>query len=139
MRLDYNLSSNNRLFGQFNWSKAADQFYRVAIKSQLRGFYTPSTTTTPNFQFSYIHTFTPTVLNEFRAGYVGNDLSFQASLPGVPDIEVDDGSVGFGSYAGYPQTFHENIYNYVDLVSLSHGKHSLKGGVEIRRNMENSN
>src|SRR5207248_3231749 len=38
-----------------------------------------------------------------------------------------------------PQTFHENIYNYVDLVSLSHGKHRLKGGVEIRRNMENSN
>ena len=138
MRLDYNLSSNNRLFGQFNWSKAADQFYG-GNKTQLRGFYTPSITTTPNFQFSYIHTFTPTLLNEFRAGYVGNDLSFQASLPGVPDIEVDDGSVGFGSYAGYPQTFHENIYNYVDLVSLSHGKHSLKGGVEIRRNMENSN
>ena len=74
-----------------------------------------------------------------RAGYVRKQRLIQASLPGVPDIEVDDGSVGFGSYAGYPQTFHENIYNYVDLVSLSHGKHSLKGGVEIRRNMENSN
>ena len=83
IRLDYNLSSNDRLFGQFNWSKAADQFYS-GNPTQLRGFYTPSTTTTPNFQFSYIHTFTPTLLNEFRAGYAGNDLSVQASLPGVP-------------------------------------------------------
>ena len=138
LRLDYNLSSNDRLFGQFNWSKAADQFYS-RNPTQLRGFYTPSTTTTPNFQFSYIHTFTPTLLNEFRAGYVGNDLSAQAGLPGVPSILFDDGSAGFGAYNGYPQIFHENIYNYVDLVSLSHGKHSLKGGAEIRRNIENSN
>jgi len=138
IRLDYNLSSNDRLFGQLNWSKAADQFYG-GNTTQLRGFYNPSTTTTPNFQFSYIHTFTPTLLNEFRAGYAGNDFSVRAGLPGVPDIDFADESVGFGSYNGYPQIFHENIYNYVDLVSLSHGKHSLKGGAEIRRNIENSN
>lgn len=137
LRLDYNLSSNDRLFGQFNWSKAADQFYSDN-PTQLRGFYTPSTTTTPNFQFSYIHTFTPTLLNEFRAGYAGNDLSVQAGLPGVPSIAFADGTVGFGAYNGYPQFFHENIYNYVDVISLSHGKHSLKGGAEIRRNIENS-
>jgi outer membrane receptor protein involved in Fe transport len=63
----------------------------------------------------------------------------QASLPGVPSVVFDDGTVGFGSYSGYPQFFHENIYNYVEVVSLSHGKHSLKGGAEIRRNIENSN
>ena len=137
IRLDYNPGSNDRLFGQLNWSKAANQFYG-GNPTQLRGFYTPSTTTTPNFQFSYIHTFTPTLLNEFRAGYAGNDFSVQAGLPGVPGIGFADGSVGFGSYNGYPQIFHENIYNYVDLVSVSHGKHSLKGGVEIRRNIENS-
>ena len=102
IRLDYNLSSNDRLFGQFNWSKAADQFYG-GNPTQLRGFYNPSTTTTPNFQFSYIHTFTPTLLNEFRAGYAGNDSSVQAGLPGVPSIVFDDGTVGFGAYNGYPQ------------------------------------
>ena len=138
IRLDYNFSSNDRLFGQLNWSRAADQF-ASGNPSQLRGFYSPSTTTTPNFQFSYIHTFTPTLLNEFRAGYAGNLSSAQAALPGVPDIEFDDGTAGFGAYNGYPQTFHENIYNYVDLISVSHGKHSLKGGAEIRRNIENSN
>jgi len=138
IRLDYNLSSNDRLFGQFNWSKASDQF-AGGNATQLRGFYNPLTTATPNFQFSYVHTFTPTVLNEFRAGYAGNGFSQEATLPGVPGIGFADGTVGFGSYNGYPQFFHENIYSYVDVISVSHGKHSLKGGAEIRRNIENSN
>jgi outer membrane receptor protein involved in Fe transport len=137
LRLDYNLSAKDRIFGQFNWSKAADQF-AGGEATQLRGFYTPSTITTPNFQFSYIHAFTPTVLNEFRAGYAGNGQSAEAPLPGVPSIGFADGTVGFGSYNGYPLFFHENIYNYVDVISVSHGKHNLKGGAEIRRNIENS-
>jgi hypothetical protein len=59
-------------------------------------------------------------------------------LPGVPDIRFDDGSMGFGSYAGYPQVFHANIYSYSDMVSISHGKHNMKVGVDFRRNIENS-
>ena len=46
--------------------------------------------------------------------------------------------MGFGSYSGYPQTFHENIYSYSDMVSISHGKHNMKVGVDFRRNIENS-
>ena len=94
--------------------------------------------TTPNFQFSYIHTFSPTVLNEFRAGYAGNGNDVSVDLPGVPEIDFDDSTLGFGSYNGYPQTFHENIYTYADMVSVNHGKHNLKAGVDVRRNIENS-
>ena len=65
-------------------------------------------------------------------------LTSAPPLPGVPDIRFDDGSMGFGSYAGYPQTFHENIYTYSDMVSISHGKHNMKVGVDFRRNIENS-
>ena len=39
----------------------------------------------------------------------------------------------------YPQTFHENIYTYADMVSINHGKHNLRAGVDVRRNIENSN
>ena len=105
----------------------------------FRGFLNPSKVTTPNFQFSYIHTFSPTVLNEFRAGYAGNGSDFSVDLPGVPGIGFDDGTLGFGSYNGFPQTFHENIYTYADMVSINHGKHNLKAGVDVRRNIENSN
>jgi len=136
VRFDYNLGSNDRLFTQFNWSRAGDQFY--SSPNSVRGFANPSTTATPNFQFSYIHAFTPTLLNEFRAGYAGNDFSILASQPGVPSIRFDDGSLGFGSYSGYPQIFKENIYTYADIVSLSRGMHGVKIGGEVRRNLENS-
>jgi len=137
IRLDYNLDSSDRLFTQFNWSRTGNQFFEVG-DGAVRGFPIPSKTATPNFQFSYIHTFTPALLNEFRAGYAGNDSSATATQPGVPSIVFDDGSLGFGSYAGYPQIFHENIYTYADMVSLSHGKHSVKIGGDLRRNLENS-
>jgi outer membrane receptor protein involved in Fe transport len=137
IRLDYNLGANDRIFGQFNWSRAGDQYYSGAPVA-LRGFATPSRTATPNFQFSYIHTFSTNLLNEFRAGYAGNDLSVQAPDPGVPSIGFDDSSLGFGAYSGYPQTFNENIYTYSDMVSLNHGKHDLKMGADLRRNLENS-
>jgi outer membrane receptor protein involved in Fe transport len=47
--------------------------------------------------------------------------------------------MGFGSYNGYPQFFKENIYTYSELLSISKGKHSLKLGADLRRNLENSN
>jgi hypothetical protein len=136
LRLDYNFSQSDRFFTQFKWARSRNRFN--ASPNLSRGFQNPSTATTPNFQFSYIHVFTPTVLNEFRAGYAQSGFDVTAGLPGVPDINFDDGTLGFGSYAGYPQTFHENIYNYTDLVSITHGKHSLKAGGELRRNIENS-
>ena len=138
IRLEYNFGAKDRLFSQFSWSKGSDQFFS-GNPTQLRGFYSPSTTKTPNFQFSYIHNFTAILLNEFRAGYAENGSSVGVNLPGVPYIGFSDSTAGFGSYNGYPQVFHENVYNYVDMISLSHGKHSLKAGAEIRRNMENSN
>jgi outer membrane receptor protein involved in Fe transport len=135
-RLDYNPSQNNRLFAQFNWSRASDRF--TGDGNSLRGFSNPSLTTTPNFQFSYVHLFSATLLNEFRAGYAENGNVIGVGLPGVPSITFDDGTLGFGSYNGYPQSFHENIYTYSDMVSLSHGKHNVKAGGEVRRNLENS-
>ena len=137
LRLDYNFSQSDRFFTQFNWARSRDRFYGSPYAP--RGFLNPSTVTTPNFQFSYIHVFCPTVLNEFRAGYAQNGHVVTADQPGVPAIAFDDGTLGFGSYAGYPQTFHENIYDYTDLVSVTHGKHNLKVGGELRRNIENSN
>jgi len=136
LRLDYNFSQNDRFFTQFNWARARDKFYNSP--NVPRGFQNPSTTTTPSFQFSYIHVFTPNVLNEFRAGYAENSLAVTAGLPGVPSIGFDDSTLGFGSYNGYPLTFRENIYNYTDLVSITHGRHNLKAGGELRRNIENS-
>jgi hypothetical protein len=137
LRLDFNLGESDRLFGQFNWARSNDEYTASAFS--LRGFRNPSQVTTPNFQFSYIHTFNPTVLNEYRAGYAGSGNNITVNSPGVPSVVFDDSTLGFGSDSGYPQTIHEHIYTYADMISINRSKHNLRAGVELRRNLENSN
>ena len=141
-RIDYNFSSKDRLFSQFAWNRLPDAFgFPNANNSNGRGsgFLNPVVLRTPNGQISWVHTFSPAVLNELKGGYTLNvSPDVTSALPGVPDIRFDDGSMGFGSYSGYPQTFHENIYSYSDMVSITHGKHNFKIGADFRRNLENS-
>jgi Carboxypeptidase regulatory-like domain/TonB dependent receptor/TonB-dependent Receptor Plug Domain len=134
-RLDYNHSQSNRFFSQFNWARSRDRYNRA---NTLRGFTNPSTLTTPNFQVSLIHTFSPTFLNEFQAGYVLNSSVTTVPLPGVPGVILDDGVLGFGDGGPAGQIFRETTYNYSDLISITHGKHNLRAGGELRRNFENS-
>jgi hypothetical protein len=136
-RLDYNWNANNRISGNFQWQRDTDEFGPCSTAC-TRGFSNPQIVRSPNAQFSWIHTFKPTILNEFRAGYVQNVNLIGTNTPGVPQINFDDGSVGFGSYNGYPQYFRENIYSYSDMVSISHGNHNIKVGADFRRNIENS-
>lgn len=136
-RLDYNFNANNRTFAQFNWFHSTDQ-YGPCDSACSRGFTNPSKSYFPNGQLSYVHTFSGTVVNELRAGYTQNNTGIKTQFPGVPSIYFDDGTVGFGSYSGYPQFFKEHDYSYGDMVSISHGKHSIKVGVDVKRNIENS-
>ena len=136
LRLDYIFGSADSLFAQMNWARSTDRF---GGGDPVRGFLTPIRLTTPNFQLSYIHTFRPTLLNEFRAGYAESASTIEASFPGVPQILLDDSTLGFGSYSGFPEIYHQGIYSYADSFSLSWGKHNVKGGVDLRRNIENSN
>lgn len=137
-RLDYNWNTNNRLSGNFQWQRNTDEFGPCPLPDCSRGFQNNNIVRSPNGQLSYTHTFSPTVLNEFRAGYVQNVNDIGTGTPGVPQINFDDTSLGFGSYNGYPQFFKENIYSYSDMVSVSHGNHNMKIGADFRRNIENS-
>ncbi len=135
MRIDYNLRESDRIFAQFNWSRQNDL---LGGTTGGRGFVNPTRFIAPNGQFNWIHTFSPTVLNEFRAGYAGSYSKYVPSIPGVPSLYMTDGTMGFGSYNGYPQFFKEHIYTYADMVSITKGNHSIKIGADIRRNIENS-
>jgi hypothetical protein len=137
VRFDFNMSDRNRFFTQMNWTRQNDRFGPGLVDS-ARGFFNPIKNTFPNFQFNYIHTFNPKILNEFKAGYAGNIGLIRTNLPGVPQINFDDGTMGFGSYSGYPQFFKENIYTYSDVVSVNRGSQNMKIGAEFRRNIENS-
>jgi hypothetical protein len=140
-RVDW-VSQKNRIFGEFYWQLSEDSVGPDnANQSGGRGgesFANPQELFAPNFNFSWVTTLAPTLLNELRAGYVRNRNDIGTALPGVPYVVFDDGSAGFGSYNGYPQLFRENIYNFSDMVSITKGTHNLKVGAEFRRNIENS-
>ncbi|MGH9532913.1 MAG: TonB-dependent receptor domain-containing protein [Terriglobales bacterium] len=135
LRLDYNIRESDRIFAQFNWSRQNDN---LPGTTGGRGFTNPTRFIAPNGQFNWIHTFSPSFLNEFRAGYVGSYSKYVPTVPGVPSIYLVDGTMGFGSYSGYPQFFKEHIYTYADMVSITKGNHNLKLGFDARRNIENS-
>ena len=136
-RLDWVPTGKDRVFAQFNWSRQNDL---IPAASGLRGFTNPTRFIAPNGTINWTHTFGPHIINEARAGYSGSYSKYIPSIPGVPSIYIGDyaGTMGFGSYNGYPQFFKEHIYNYADMVSISHGSHSIKIGGEVRRNIENS-
>jgi hypothetical protein len=138
LRIDWNPGSKDRIALSFNSQRSNDEFNTGGLNQNARGFYSPVKNWDPNFRFSLVHTFSPTVLNEFRAGYAATLQKFTAGNPGVPQIYFGDLSVGFGAYSGYPQTFHDNIYTYSDMVSVTRGNHNIKVGGDLRRNIENS-
>jgi outer membrane receptor protein involved in Fe transport len=140
-RLDFTPRASDRLFAQYNYYRQTDQF-GPCDAACTRGFTNPQHIQFPGGQFSWVHTFSPTVLNEVRVGYQQNVNDINTGIPGVPQIGVsgllDDGTAGFGSYSGYPQFFKEHVYTYSDMVSIAHGNHNFKIGADIRRNIENS-
>jgi outer membrane receptor protein involved in Fe transport len=138
MRVDYNWNTNNRFYVNYNYLRETDK-YGPANIAATRGFTNPQRSNFPAATLSFVHTFSPTILNEFRAGYLQNNTDTTVSIGGVPQIHFSNTSqVGFGSYNGYPQNFKENVYTYSDMVSISHGNHNMKTGVDFRRNIENS-
>jgi hypothetical protein len=136
-RIDW-VRKNDRVFGEFYWQKATDSFGPANVSSGIHGFKNPTETYAPNFQASWVHTFSPNWINEARAGFQRNRSDITVATPGVPSIAFDDGTAGFGSYNGYPQFFSENVYSYGDMMTFVRGKHTFKAGADFRRNLENS-
>ncbi len=138
LRVDYNWNTNNRFYISYNYNRDTDSFGPSNIAA-TRGFTNPQHLNFPVGTASWVHTFSPTVLNEVRVGYLQNTDDIKVSIGGVPQIHFSNTSqLGFGSYNGYPQNFQENIYTYSDMVSISHGNHNMKVGADFRRNIENS-
>lgn len=94
-----------------------------------------------NFGLTWNHTFSPTLLNSFKVGYLRhrNDFPPSAGTTGVPSYYTIDGlGEDLGLYSGLPQFFTENQFQYLDAISMTKGKHALKFGAEYRRTRNGS-
>ncbi len=150
--------------GRMDWyATPKDQFAGSAYVTKLYRT-TPSDTARPNqalpfdptniaTTFIYIHTFAPTLLNEFRANYTlfaenGVYDAQQAGVNlGIPFIELQNSNytainkIHFGANAGTtsPGIFAENQYELRDTVTKIFGAHTLRIGFEARSEQNNNN
>jgi len=104
------------------------------------------------FSFGYTHVITPQFLSETRAGYLSSknlngpngDFTNYPKQWGYPWVPPDgplsgpprhDVNLGFGQFSlmgGFGQEdFGDNAYNLVQTFSVNHGKHTLKGGLDL--------
>ena len=85
------------------------------------------------------HTFSPTLLNTFKLGFLRHRENFPGPLGATTYISnLGDVGVDLGSFTGLPQFFTENQFQYLDTMSVQKGKHSIKFGGEYRRTRNGS-
>lgn len=104
-----------------------------------------------NFMLSETHLFTPTLTNEFRGynymhtGFLqpnANNPNLAASIGmggipggpyngGLPQMQVS-GISNFGSPGYAPTKEYENVYQFLDNVTKTLGKHTIKAGVNFQ-------
>ena len=133
--VDYNISDHDQIRGRYIYNKE-DQ---IDTTAQLSAFYLVKPTRWHLLTLSEYHTFTPTVLNEFRGSFnrfvnptpAGN---FKYSgLDQFPNITLQDlgSGLNIGPILNAPQTYAQNFYSAVDNLSWTRGSHSLKVGAEF--------
>ena len=143
-RIDYQ-GDKDKVFGSYFFDRYADPLYSPAATGGvaaalvgIRGFHSPTHYDYPHFSLGWTRSLSPTVVNDMRLGWNRNVTDIGSNTSGVPQITIDTGEVEFGNYSGYPQLFHEEVFQYSDIVSVTHGKHQLKFGGSVQRNYENS-
>jgi hypothetical protein len=92
------------------------------------------------FGATWIHTFTPNLLNTFKAGYLRHVRNFAATGPQgtASTLSADSITTGFGKSSGFPQLFTENQFTYEDSLTFTHGRHTAKGGFRFARTRNGS-
>ena len=98
---------------------------------------------------AYIHTFSPTLVNEVRGNFTrfsADQVASNAGIVnwGIPRLEVQGfpfGRIYIGPpwSEGTPGLFAQNTYEFRDIVSKVKGNHGMKFGVELRREQDNNN
>jgi hypothetical protein len=134
--VDFNISGRDQLRGRYVYNKLDE----IDTAAQLGAFYLNTPFRYHLFTLGEYHTFSPTVLNEFRVGfnrYANTTPSGNFAYPGLdvfPNILLFDlgSGLNIGPDGNAPQFTIQNFYSAVDNVSWTKGKHTFKFGGEYR-------
>jgi len=155
IRVDYVVSPKDNMWARFTHGGS----YDTPIVSVL-AFEFPGGDDYPfwNGVLNEVHTFGPNLQNEIRGGYsrirnlsgipsdpfgnfpAGSDTKvgypYASPYPGFTESNISSAEKNIGTL-GVVQNTIDNIFDYGDTVTWLHGKHIVKGGVQILRYQEN--
>jgi outer membrane receptor protein involved in Fe transport len=155
VRIDHKFSDKNNIFGRFSYENQPS-YIPSAFQStggDGGGFFSGvEDNAYRSLAISDIHTFSPTLINEFRLGYnrinshryqdnYNVNVSQQLGFPGVPFSPINGGlpQLTFsdvstlGSPTFLPSVELQNTYVLDDNVTLVRGRNTWKFGTEIRK------
>jgi len=156
-RIDYNISEKDQVYARYSYQHV--QLTNTAPLGPILDGTTTYAGVNQNFlsengMGSETHIFNPNLVNEFRFSYNWGEFSnlqensqtnlsaqlglggipFGAGYPdngGLPAVTVS-GITAWGSHGFDPSIKGQNLYQILDNVTLSRGRHSLKAGVAFQ-------
>src|SRR5262249_35630236 len=146
-----NFSGRDTLFGNFISNRDSRTEPTLQL-SNLPGFGDFRPASRYLLALGYNHVFSPTLINELRAGanrlhiefdpdvlgkYNPQDVGITTGSPILPTFTVS-GVMQFGGINGFPQGRGDTAYQFSDTLSWIHGRHSFKFGGELRRFRNNN-
>ena len=149
-RVDYYLTPKDQIAVSFYNTKLHDSTQGSLDRPNQDVLFNPNDTAAT---FIYLHSFGPTLLNEFRANFtrffengVADGIAGGDNF-GIPYINVqnmnfdatNDVQFGIGFAPTTPAIFAENQYEMRDTVTKVFGSHTLKIGFEARNEQDNTN
>ena len=150
--IDHNLSDSVRLMGRYSISDS-ESVPSPTFLTQGNPSNYPSDGRQQNAAFSYLHTFSPSVINEVRAGVnrvysqdtsptLGQDFPALLGIPGVPQDNFPriniTGFSSIGNDRSRPALARVTSFQLLDNVTIIKGKHYLKVGFDFRRSYSNN-
>jgi hypothetical protein len=136
---DWQLSSNDTITIRYTYDKGdlSPDFFN--FPNLLPCCDTQQGGAAHNGGLSYTHSFSPKVINEFRASYGRIGFTFGPTaataanpVANGPTVSIA-GLTGYGMPSNIPQGRFHNTYQYQDSVSWLVGNHSFKFGADMAR------
>ena len=151
-RIDHNIGTHDNLFGMYYYQNgsATSPFATTFLGPET----IPEFPIKDSWRFQHLvlgetHVFTSNAVNEFRFGYTRNALigldaaiprdatTFGFTFPSTIPINVPQWLVNGLTVNGYtdmgPGNNATNVFQWIDIFSLNHGRHAMKFGTDIRR------
>ncbi len=154
VRIDRTFSQNDNLFGRFSFGNSS-YFVPAPFSTDLDGGGFANgygQNNSRGLAASEIHSFRPTLINEFRFGFNHLDshrlnpnsnvnlsakygfqgIPFGPSLGGLPQMTFSNGDATLGSSGYLPAIEKQHSYVFGDNLSWTRGRHAIKFGTELR-------